>query len=219
VKRLIANICVACAVLAFGSPAQASSITIDFDDHGLSTGDAIGNFYQYLGVTFMDATIHPVLSGSYFSDPDAQYSGPNGVVHSTSGGSPQPADPIEALFDYDVSSVSLTGLSVGIAGFLFTAYDALGNVLDTAQAIGWGVNGTCPYCFFTLSLEANGIRRVEFSQLRSASDFHTGDAAYWDNLAFTPTPVSVPEPGTLSLLGVGLFGLLSTRRGRSARTH
>lgn len=32
----------------------------------------------------------------------------------------------------------------------------------------------------------------------------------------TSTPVSVPEPGTLTLLGVGLAGLLATRRRRAA---
>ena len=206
-QRHIANIGVVAAVFALCSAAQASPITIDFDDQGLSEGDQIGDFYAFLGVTFVDAKV--VKYGGF-----DRWGPSNAVYHSTSGSQPQPSDPIEAVFDYEVSFVSLLGDGIGLAGFRLSAYDSVsgGNLLATDEIIlGGQPSGGGLANHPTLALSTNGIRRIEFSQAVS----YTIDGAFWDNLTFVPVPLSVPEPGTLSLLGAGLLGLFMRRRRRA----
>jgi hypothetical protein len=198
-------VALACAV-----PAHADTITIDFDDPALAIGQEVGDFYTALGVTFLDASIIDNRLGPLAVNNPS----PHQVWHSTSTSTPQPDDPIVALFATDVSSVSLTGYSIGVAGFLLRAYDAAGVLVDTQQVLasgmpgGGGINN-----LFTLTVTGAAIRRVEFSQVRPASDVGGSDGAMWDNLTYT----TVPEPSTLVLLITPLvLGLLYVRRHQSS---
>jgi hypothetical protein len=196
------------SAVAFGSTAQAATIT--FDDPGLLAGTEVGDFYADLGVTFVDATI-AVTSGTHYYYGVGDREPSSVLVHSTTGSQPQPDDPIEVLFDSAVSFVSLEGLGIGISGYMLSAYDVLGNLLATTERMGSGQpGGEGAFNLFTLSLSASGIRRLAISQMVS-----TYDTAVFDNLTFTPEPVGTPEPGTLSLLS-GAFGLLLIRRRRSS---
>lgn len=181
---------------------NAAPITIDFDD--LGTGVTVGGHYSGLGVTFVDA-----VTNSFGTLPGG--TAPISIFHSLSGSQPQPADPIEAIFSSSVSSVSLTGIDVGLNGFVLSAYDAVagGSLLATDQIFGSNVGvGE----FFTLSLAAIGIRRVEFSQVRNVA----GDGVTFDNFVFDADVSAVPEPGSLALLGLGLAGLCFTRKKKEA---
>ena len=94
---------------------QAVATTIDFDDLGDNV--VVGAHYAGLGVTFVDAETGP-FGGLPGGTP------PRAIVHDTLFSTFGPANPIVALFSSPVTSVSLTGIDVGAAGFLMTAYDA-----------------------------------------------------------------------------------------------
>lgn len=107
-----------------------------------------------------------------------------------------------------MSSVSLTGLDVGINGFLLKAYDALvgGTLIFSTQVIGSTTLGVGE--FQTLTIFSQGIRRVDFSQAQSVSFI---DGIAFDNLTFDAS-FSVPEPTTIALMGLGFAGMAARRR-------
>jgi hypothetical protein len=201
--KVFKYLCMAVAVATLGlSPASAATTTIDFDN--LSAGDEVGGAFAAAGVTFVDAKIRTTnLAGM---------SGANTIYHSTSGSEPTLADPIIALFDMAVSSVSITGIDVGFNGLRITAYDALsgGTVLDIAQVIGVG-SGSGD--FFTLLVEATGIRRVEIAQVTNGG----GEGVLIDNFAFgglygdvIETPI--PAAAVLFLSGFASLGFARRRK-------
>ena len=165
----------------------------------------VGDFYSDLGVTFVNAMIvsQPELG------PSLAFSSPNVIIYSGGSFAPQPTDPLEAIFANPVSSATLTAQSVGIAGFLLNGYDANGNLIATAQSFGTGQNGAGSTVHRTLSLTADDIWSIAFSQV--LLNPYDGRITF-DDLIFTPQ--SVPEPATLSLLGAGLLGMLAARRRR-----
>lgn len=193
------------------STANATPVVIGFDD--LSAGVVVGGHYSGLGVTFVDAlTTSSALPGT---------STPTALRH-TDTYRPQPSNPIEAIFDSAVDSVSLTGIDVGVAGFVLSAYDDVsgGNLLAYSEVFGTdlGVGQS-----FTLSVAATGIRRVEFSQ----AHLDQTDGILFDNFTFEvaqvspppppATPADVPEPISAALFGLGLVGIGASRMRRKSK--
>jgi hypothetical protein len=186
-------------VLGLAKTTQAVPIVIDFD--GLASGVVVGATYAGLGVTFVDAETAP-FGGLPGGTP------PMAIVHDAFFSTYGQGTPIAALFASDVSAVSIVGIDVGAAGIILKGFDALvgGSLVasDSFTGVGIGVGA-----FHPLSISGAGIRRIEFSQI--LPDFADGVA--FDTLSFEAT--SVPEPGTITLVGLGLLG--AARRLRKAR--
>lgn len=185
-KKLLVTIASLLAFVAMPSHA----ITIDFDD--LTPGTIVGG--SYAGVTFFNATV-----GGGGTLPGGS---PPNTIFSTSGfTTPGPADAIEATFDGLASSVTLTGLDVGAAGFQLLAYNADDLLIDSASFIG---TGTGPGSADLTVMGA--IKWVAFSQVTPCC----GDGILFDNFNYTPS--GVPAPAGIAILGLGLLGLGYRRR-------
>jgi hypothetical protein len=183
------------------STAYAATVEIDFDE--LTPGIDVGATYAASGVTFVDARVYSIaglVGGSQ----------PYGIVHSALVTEPVPTNPIKAIFSSDVASVSLTGINVGANGFLLKAFDSQtgGALLDSEQVFGTDAGSGQ---FFTLTVAAAGIRRVEFSLVQNTIN----DGLVFDDFSFE---TAVPLPASLPLFatGVGALGLLGWRRKKKA---
>jgi hypothetical protein len=170
------------------STLAAEATTLTFDAY--SPGTILTNEYAAQGVNFTgDALV--------YTQPPYYVSPFNGLAALSSV--------FSALFDWDVTHVEATfldsegGSNVGS----LSAYDVKGTLLGsvTATTPGSGVN----YLGVLLQLDYPDIRRVDFL----APD----DGAVVDNLTFTPSSATtIPEPGSLTLVVLGLAALGFVRK-------
>lgn len=198
-RRLIFAATAAMSMAA--GPSMASPVTINFDD--LSFGTIVGSSYASLGVTFDNAE-----AVSFGSLPGA--TAPRTIRSASAGTVFGPSDAITAIFDFDVTSVSITGVDVGEAGIILTAFDAVlgGTEISSHSAFGTG-DGSGE--FYTLTVTGSGIRRVTFSQVVGGSLL---DGVIFDNFTFEAT-TAIPLPAGVLLLGTALGALGLSRRRRA----
>lgn len=173
---------------------HAVPMRIDFDD--APPFSIIDDRYADKGVTFVDVMTYPFITS-------------NGIWNRYTGNNPTPDSPVVALFSGPVSSVSLTGLDVGLDGFLLTAYDSLagGWVVDSKKVFGAGVGQDQA---FTLTVAGSNIRRIEFSQARGSME----EGIVFDDLSFEPKASEIPEPDSVALFGLAAGLLAAARRRR-----
>jgi hypothetical protein len=179
----IALICF-CSSLVLASKAHATTIT--FSEPGAPAGPLdMSTFYNSYGVTFQNS----VLFG-----PDPRLPGDGfGITNTTASGT--------VNFITPVSSIDLVWVTAGGGvSFFADAFDASNNLVDSFFFDGSGAtasqNGTA-------TLGGNSISRLVY---------HDGDSQVAiDTLTYGSA--TVPEPGTILLLGGGLLGLArATRR-------
>ena len=203
---------VAIALLAgamtFVSPAAtAGTIVIDFDNVGTSGGTVSGapvmTYLAGFGVTFSTAyAINPVIEPyPYWMTPVSGTNsfGPQGLATAFS---------YTLDFDTPLESVSFTrpgSYPAWMSAWSATAYSADNTVLG---AVSQGMLWSAPAATFTLS--GPGIDHVVFTD--DARSF-AGTNFRFDDLTLTS---KVPEPSTLSLLGLGLAGIGFSRRKKAA---
>lgn len=198
--------------LAAATP-RAHAAVIDFDDTTapllFSEAQALTGQYSGAGVTFsgtgavLDQDSDFLVSGfsprnfaAYSEASDIDVGGENRVG--------QASDVL--TFSTALSAVSfLVGSGLSPFGFEAFAYDASNTLLASASL-------TLDSALQLVSLSGTGITRVEYGLV----DAFEGDAFVVDDLDLTAVG-AVPEPLTLTLMGVGLAGVTMVRARRQRR--
>lgn len=173
------------ATLTFAN--QAGATVINFDSFADSTILAVGSF-DAIGVRFNQKLA--VDNGGSGTLPQ---SAPNAAINTDAFGGD-----ITGFFLGPVTAVDFISVYAGDSGgdsdtVTLFGYDALNNLVDSDTFTGLSAQ--------TLSISGAGITRFEIIQ--------SGLIGIDD---FTFNATSVPEPGTLALLGMGLAGVAFSKR-------
>jgi len=193
------------AVLLSPMAANADIITIDFDTlpggGTIASGTEITNQYAPFGATFSLIEDGSEVSGAFASQIGASTSTGDNSLFNCPGACGARADILRIVFESLVSDVSWYTDSEGSLDITFNAYDAGGILLESITA-----TSIFPDFVFT-TFSVGGIARIDALQ--------PSDSWGWslDDLTYT---TSVPEPGTLALLGIGLLGMGAARRRKKA---
>lgn len=173
------------------APSALATVTmLTFDELGEDA--AITSQYTSLGVTVSGANsvTAAVLGFTAVSPPMVAYT-PVGIMTFV----------LNVADVYTVSSYIMGPVDVGLF-----AYDSSLNLLGQATLPAT----TDAYTLLSVTSSGNSIARF---------DIHDGGASFAvDNITFA-TQSTVPEPGSVWLVGLGLLGLLATTRRKSATTH
>lgn len=208
-RKLLAGVALASCMVA--APAAASVIVLDFE--GVCDHCAVGDYYNDLGVSFNANTLAMVDSDAGGSGNFANEPTPDTVLFFLNG---------SAILNYaagftDGFSFYYTASSAATVT-VWSGLNATGDLLGSIYLpVNFNANGcqgdpTGVYCNWN-------IGELAFADTARSIDF-SGTANYvaFDNITLgstnpnqpstpsTPDP-TVPEPGMLLLLGIGLVGL------------
>ncbi len=204
-KRLAA---LACLALSLALPASfALATVINFDDTAPISDGAVTSYFAAHGITLTTSTGGQVIFDA--SGNGGQTPAPSAPNIFGVGGS---LGPIFYTFGFasPVSSFSFTSVGLGnsstMAAWTATAFDSNNTQLGFINQNFIHGPGT-PQTTWTLT---GNISHVDF--MSNVQGF-AGSSLLMDNVTFTPS-VSVPEPGSLLLIGAALAGFGFARRRR-----
>jgi hypothetical protein len=200
-------------------PQSVHAALINFDD--VASDTAINNQYSALGVTFSKISPTFVTGGDVLATtPGGSFfpalSSPN-IVSLVSGVGFDVEDGyIRADFSTPQSLVSISSELIwapegfGTTGTAFLqAFDSSNNQIAIATS-------TTGFAWNTLTVSGANISKVYFSVDYGQASIRYNTYGFFDNFQFGEdgNGTSVPEPGTMLLLGSGLLGLVGYGRMR-----
>ena len=171
---------------------SGGATVIDFD--GLAVDTVLGNQFAGLGATFETIAGTTTIEDSFASP---AFSLPNSAFVSIFSGGRQ-----DILFSTPVNRIGL---------------DLDASIGETLIMDVFGAGGLIEQVTTSTNVAFLGVQTVEDIvrvELRSSTN---GFNFFFDNVRFEAAAASVPEPGTLLLLGLGLAGLGFVRRHHPAR--
>lgn len=185
-------------LVALSSATFASVITINFEQYSAYT--QITNQYQGAdGVVFANAL---QLVKPYYDYTDYPPHSGSGVITN------DPNDPIQVNFTNALVGVySVSFWYTDPDGIVVTAYGSVNNVLATVS--GAAVYGT------NAQISVSHFPGAPISYITISDLYGYADNLTVDDLSYTPVPV--PEPSSLALLGSGVIGLAEVLRRKVAR--
>ncbi len=190
--------------------------TLTFDDQ--ATGALNPDAYSGLGVTLTGVNFTTIVNGAGPGQGNTGGASPGEGVHPVSNflseGSSNDgsltvsfASPVLAAGLFTIDLFNPDGTSDPVSLSAFTGPNGTGTLLGTAADVAANFQQNNLYFLGILST-AGDIGSVVFTQDGDSS----GDVIGLDNVEFAGGTTSTPEPGTLSLIGIGLVGAALARK-------
>ena len=202
-------------MIGFMPIAQADVITFDSEAAFLAATGSLA-FESFETATSSSATQVDFTGGSFSCTGTSfcpGFFGISGAFAQDGSTSVFYASPDEATFTFD-TAINTFGIFIGGAGDVANiTLTALLSNGDSATVLD---NYSGSFDVFGDNSQYFGIISDMLFTSITFSPNNSGDGIFFDSMSYGSTSTSVPEPGTLALLGIGLFGMGMARRRKSA---